>query len=75
MPPASPAVFFLALDTDSIARSAERRYSSYSEGDFEAFRPILDGLLNSFMMKRKLGRLNVKNEYLPTSAVAVAWIG
>ena len=30
--------------TDSIARSAKRRYISYSEGDFEVFRPQGDTL-------------------------------
>jgi len=36
---AQPSTFLLFVITGSIARSATRRYLSYSEADFEVFRP------------------------------------
>jgi len=35
------AIYDCRVITSSIARSATRRYLSYSEADFEAFRPAL----------------------------------
>ena len=42
------SIYFIFIFTGSIARSATRRYLSYSEADFEVFRPFEDSLRAKF---------------------------